>query len=27
MRCAVHDLPSGWIEAAFSRLTRDELVL
>jgi putative proteasome-type protease len=27
MRSAVHDLPSGWIEAAFSRLTRNELVL
>jgi putative proteasome-type protease len=27
MRCAVHDLPSGWIEAAFSKLTRSELVL
>ena len=27
MRSAVHDLPSDWIEAAFSKLTRDELVL
>jgi putative proteasome-type protease len=27
MRCAVHDLPSEWVETAFSRLTRDELVL
>jgi putative proteasome-type protease len=27
MRSAVHDLPSGWVEAAFSRLTRSELVL
>jgi len=27
MRKAVHDLPSDWIEAAFSKLTRDELVL
>ena len=27
MRSAVHDLPSTWIEAAFSRLTRHELVL
>jgi putative proteasome-type protease len=27
MRCAVHDLPSSWIEAAFSKLTRNELVL
>jgi len=27
MRSAVHDLPSSWIEAAFSRLTRNELVL
>jgi putative proteasome-type protease len=27
MRRAVHDLPSEWIEAAFSRLTRDEAVL
>lgn len=27
MRCSVHDLPSEWIETAFSRLTRDELVL
>src|SRR5580700_6893918 len=27
MRSAVHDLPSTWIEAAFSRLTRNELVL
>jgi putative proteasome-type protease len=26
MRRAVHDLPSEWIEAAFSRLTRDEVV-
>jgi putative proteasome-type protease len=25
MRSAVHDLPSEWIEAAFSRLTRDQL--
>ena len=25
MRAAVHDLPSEWIEAAFSRLTRTEL--
>lgn len=24
MRTAVHDLPAEWIEAAFSRLTRDE---
>jgi putative proteasome-type protease len=27
MRRAVHDLPSGWIEAAFSKLTRHELAL
>jgi putative proteasome-type protease len=27
MRRAVHDLPSAWIDAAFSKLTRDELVL
>ena len=27
MRRSVHDLPSEWIEAAFSRLTRDEVVL
>jgi putative proteasome-type protease len=27
MRSAVHDLPSSWVEAAFSKLTRDELVL
>ena len=27
MRCAVHDLPSTWVEAAFSKLTRHELVL
>ena len=27
MRSAVHDLPSDWIEAAFSKLTRDEVVL
>ena len=27
MRSAVHDLPSSWIEAAFSKLTRSELVL
>jgi putative proteasome-type protease len=27
MRSAVHDLPSEWVERAFSRLTRDELVL
>jgi putative proteasome-type protease len=27
MRRSVHDLPSGWIEEAFSKLTRDELVL
>jgi putative proteasome-type protease len=27
MRAAVHDLPSEWVETAFSRLTRDELVL
>jgi len=27
MRRSVHDLPAEWIEAAFSRLTRDELVL
>jgi putative proteasome-type protease len=26
MRRSVHDLPSAWIEAAFSRLTGDELV-
>src|SRR5579863_4519561 len=26
MRSAVHDLPSSWVEAAFSRLTRDEVV-
>jgi len=26
MRCAVHELPSEWIEAAFSRLTGDALV-
>jgi len=25
MRCAVHELPSEWIEAAFSRLTGDAL--
>ena len=25
MRSAVHDLPSEWVEAAFSRLTRDEV--
>jgi putative proteasome-type protease len=27
MRRSVHDLPSEWIEAAFARLTRDEMVL
>ena len=27
MRRSVQDLPSEWIDAAFSRLTRDELVL
>ena len=27
MRCAVHDLPSAWIEAAFSKLTRGEVAL
>jgi putative proteasome-type protease len=27
MRCAVHDLPSTWVEEAFSKLTRNELVL
>src|SRR4051812_25335185 len=27
MRRSVHDLPAEWIEAAFSRLMRDELVL
>jgi putative proteasome-type protease len=27
MRRSVHDLPSEWIETAFSRLTRDEVVL
>jgi putative proteasome-type protease len=27
MRRAVHDLPSGWIEAAFSKLTRHEVAL
>jgi putative proteasome-type protease len=27
MRRSVHDLPSQWIEAAFARLTRDEMVL
>jgi putative proteasome-type protease len=27
MRNSVHDLPAEWIEAAFSRLTRDEFVL
>jgi putative proteasome-type protease len=27
MRRSVQDLPSDWIEAAFSKLTRDELVL
>jgi putative proteasome-type protease len=27
MRCAVHDLPSAWIEAAFSKLTKTELAL
>jgi len=27
MRRAVHDLPSEWVEAAFSRLTQDEAVL
>lgn len=27
MRRSVHDLPSEWIEAAFSRLTRDEVPL
>src|SRR5579872_4704080 len=27
MRRSVHDLPAEWIEAAFSKLTRDELVL
>ena len=26
MRCAVHDLPSEWVEAAFSKLTRDEVI-
>jgi putative proteasome-type protease len=26
MRRSVHDLPSEWIEAAFSKLTRDEVV-
>ena len=26
MRRAVHDLPSGWIEEAFAKLTRNELV-
>jgi len=26
MRRSVHDLPAEWIDAAFSRLTRDELV-
>ena len=26
MRASVHDLPAEWIEAAFSRLTRDEAV-
>jgi putative proteasome-type protease len=26
MRTSVHDLPAEWIEAAFSRLTRDEAV-
>jgi hypothetical protein len=25
MRGAVHDLPSEWVEAAFSKLTRDEV--
>ena len=25
MRGAVHDLPSQWVEAAFSKLTRDEV--
>ena len=25
MRGAVHDLPSAWVEAAFSKLTRDEV--
>jgi putative proteasome-type protease len=27
MRRSVQELPSGWIEAAFSRLTRHELAL
>lgn len=27
MRRSVHDLPAEWVETAFSRLTRDELVL
>jgi putative proteasome-type protease len=27
MRRSVHDLPAEWIEAAFSRLTRDEAIL
>ena len=27
MRRSVHDLPSEWIEAAYSKLTRDEVVL
>ena len=27
MRRSVHDLPEEWVEAAFSRLTRDEVVL
>ena len=27
MRGAVQDLPSAWVEAQFSRLTRDEAVL
>jgi putative proteasome-type protease len=27
MRASVHDLPSEWIEAAFARLTRDEVPL
>ena len=27
MRRSVQDLPAEWIDAAFSRLTRDELVL
>lgn len=27
MRRAVHDLPSTWVETAFAKMTRDELVL